>query len=242
MPVCAGVKSTQLNRVAKKKYQIHSGPSEGEYRNLSLASLAAVLFVLILLVRLWPEHQHLPQFDFDIPEQGITYLEEIEITRQESSPPAPPKPVVPFPVPNDEIIEEEIEFEAEIDLSKLPELEPGQGTGQSGDEARVVGNPQVPPSVVRIVEATAPKGVPDEYEGNLEMIVNFLVDEEGNVEEVSIMEIRLYEENGVDYRQLPFVQHGLMDAVIKAAMQWKFRPARQNGEPVKAFTRQRFNY
>lgn len=169
-------------------------------------------------------------------------MEDVEITRQESSPPPPPKPVVPFPVPNDEIVEEEIEFEADLDLSKLPDLEPGFGTGDTGNEARVVGNPQVPPSVVRIVEATAPKSVPDEYEGNLEMIVNFLVDEEGDVEEVSIMEIRLYEENGVDYRQLPFVQHGLMDAVIKAAMQWKFRPARQNGEPVKAFTRQRFNY
>jgi len=103
-----------------------------------------------------------------------------------------------------------------------------------------VGNPQVPPTVVRIVEASAPDAVPDEYRGNLEMIVNFLVDENGDVEEASIEEIRRYT-NG-DYEVMPFIQYGLMDAVIRAALQWRFRPARQDGEPVRAYTRQRFNY
>ncbi len=196
---------------------------------------------MIGLVRFWPEIDYIPSFDFEVAEQEIVILDEIEITRQETSPPPPPRPQMPNPVPQDEIIDIEIEFDMDLDLPELPDLDPGFGTGQTGSEPRIVSNPQIPPTVVRIVEATAPERVPEEYRGKLEMIVNFLVDENGEVEEVSIMEIRLYDDDG-QYEQLPFVQYGLMDAVLRAAMQWRFRPARQDGETVKAFTRQRFNY
>lgn len=228
--------------MTKKNQKKNRRLSDRDYRNLVLASIIFVELGLILLIRLWPETVYEPKIDVTVQEEDVIALEEIQVTRQESSPPPPPKPQTPVPVPNDEIIEEEIDFETELDLETLPLPEEGTGTGLTGDEDRIVGNPQIPPSVVRIVEATAPKSVPEEYEGRLEMIVNFLVDEEGEVEEVSIMEIRLYEQDGSDYEQLEYVQYGLMDAVIKAAMQWRFRPARQNGEPVKAFTRQRFNY
>lgn len=228
--------------MAKKNQKKNRRLSDKDYRNLVLASVIFVELGLILLIRLWPATVYEPEIDVQVEQDEVFALEEIQVTRQESSPPPPPKPQMPVPVPNDEIIEEDIDFETELDLETLPLPEEGTGTGLTGDEDRIVGNPQVPPSVIRIVEATAPKGVPEEYEGRLEMIVNFLVDQEGNVEEVSIMEIRLYEQDGSDYEQLEYVQHGLMDAVIKASMQWRFRPARQNGEPVKAFTRQRFNY
>jgi len=195
----------------------------------------------ILLVRLWPDTIYRPSLDFEITEQEVVMLDDIEITRQLSSPPPPPRPIIPNPVPDDEIIEVELELDMEINLPDLPPLDPGFGTGQTGDEERIVSNPQIPPTVVRIVEASAPQEVPSEIRGNLEMIVNFLVDENGMVEEVSIMEIRLYRADGT-FEELPYVQYGLMDAVLAAAMQWRFRPARQDGERVKAFTRQRFNY
>ncbi len=228
--------------MTKKDHQKNRRISDPDYRNLVLASMIVVEIGFILLFRLWPETVYEPKIEVNFQEEEVVALEEVQVTRQESSPPPPPKPQVPVPVPNDQIVEEDIDFESELDLETLPLPEEGVGSGLTGDEERIVGNPQVPPSVVRIVEATAPKGVPENYEGRLEMIVNFLVDEEGEVEEVSIMEIRLYNQEGTDYEQLEFVQYGLMDAVLKAAMQWRFRPARQNGEPVKAFTRQRFNY
>ena len=228
--------------MAKKNHQKSRRLSDPDYRNLVLASIIFVELALIFMIRLWPETVYEPAIDVNVHEEEVFALEEIQVTRQESSPPPPPKPQTPVPVPNDQIIEEDLDFETELDLETLPLPEEGVGTGLTGDEARIVGNPQIPPSVVLIVEATAPKGVPEEYEGRLEMIVNFLVDQEGEVEEVSIMEIRLYERDGSNYEQLEYVQHGLMDAVLKASMQWRFRPARQNGEPVKAFTRQRFNY
>lgn len=211
------------------------------YRNLILICIIVIQLSLIGLVRFWPNIEYSPSLNFEITEQELVLLDDIEITRQETSPPPPPRPQLPVPVPSDEIIEVELDIDFDLDLPELPDLDPGFGTGITGNQERIVSNPQIPPTVRRIVEASAPEEVPAEMRGKLEMIVNFLVDENGDVEEVSIMEIRLYNDDGT-YEELPFIQYGLMDAVIRAAMQWRFRPARQDGENVKAFTRQRFNY
>jgi hypothetical protein len=227
--------------VIVSKIKKNSRLPDHAYRNLVMTSIVIIQILAIAAFRLWPVTEYEPRLDFEIVEREAVLLDDIEITRQQTSPPAPPRPQLPVPVPDDEIIEIEIDIDLDVNLPDLPLLDPGFGTGFTGNEARIVSNPQIPPTVVRIVEASAPEQVPDELRGNLEMIVNFLVDENGEVEEVSIMEIRLYKEDG-SYEQLPFVQYGLMDAVLKAAMQWRFRPARQDGERVKAFTRQRFNY
>lgn len=211
------------------------------YRNLVLFSLAIVLVLMILMVRFWPAARTAPALNFEITEQEMVFLDEIIITRQQSAPAAPVKPQIPVPVPNDEIIPEEIDIEIELDLSRLPPLEPGTGSGTGGDSARIAANPQRAPSVVRIVEASARQFVPDAYRGRLEIIVNFLVDENGEVEEAHIMEFRLYNDNG-GYEALSSVPDELMEAVVNAASQWRFRPAIDDGEAVKAFARQRFNY
>lgn len=221
----------------------HKKLSDQSYRNRVLLCIVFAEILIIALFMFWPAEEYQPELDFVLNPPEEVLLQDIEITRQLTSPPPPPTPRLANPVPSDEIIDVEIEMDSELDIPDLPDVDPGMGSGLSGDEERVVANPQIPPTVVRIVEATAPESVPEEYKGRLEMIVNFLVDQNGDVEEASIMEIRLYDENSSgEYEELPFIQYGLMDAVIKASLQWRFRPARQNGEPVKAFTRQRFNY
>lgn len=219
----------------------HSRLTDHSYRNLVLGCLVAILLLMIGIVRFWPESEYSPPSELTIIEQETLFLEDIIITTQESAPASPPKPEMPVPVPDDEVIDVELELDFELDPSDLTSLESGRGEGESGEAARISGNPDRPPSVVRIVEATARQFVPEQYRGQLEIIVNFLVDETGEVEEAHIMEYRLYGEDG-SYESLSSVPDDLAEAVIQAAMQWRFRPARDEGEVVKAFVRQRFNY
>lgn len=197
---------------------------------------------MLVLFKFWPTDAEVEFSYLSEPPRQEALIDEIQITQQRSSPPPPPKPQIPQPIPTDEIIEYDPDFELDMDMPDMPDLEPGTGTATEGDEASIVSNPQVPPTVVRIVEASSPADVPPELKGNIEMIVNFLVDKQGRVEEASIEEIRKFNNNGDDYEVLPFIEYGLMDAVLRAALQWHFRPARQDGEPVRAYTRQRFNY
>ena len=222
-------------------YNIKHHLTESGYINRLLISLLAIQVLVLLLFKFWPtDARQEVSYQSEPPQQEVL-IDEIQITKQRSSPPPPPKPQIPQPVPSDEVIEFEPDFELDLQTPEMPELEFGTGTAMAGDESAIVSNPQIPPTVVRIVEASSPDDVPPELKGNIEMIVNFLVDKDGRVEEASIVEIRKYSGDG-DYEVLEFIEYGLMDAVLRAALQWRFRPARQDGEPVRAFTRQRFNY
>lgn len=215
--------------------------TESGYINRLLLSVLAIQVAVLCLFKFWPADARQEVSYRDEPPRQEVLIDEIQITEQRSSPPPPPKPRIPQPVPSDEIIEYDPDFELDLEVPEMPDLEVGTGTAMDGEEASIVSNPQIPPTVVRIVEASSPEGVPPELKGNIEMIVNFLVDKQGRVEEASIIEIRRYNGEG-DYEVLEFIEYGLMDAVLRAALQWRFRPARQNGEPVRAYTRQRFNY
>ncbi|CAN5281922.1 hypothetical protein BH23BAC3_BH23BAC3_06260 [soil metagenome] len=215
--------------------------SESGYVHRFLMAVLVVQIILLLIIRFWPASTYTQEVYYADPPRDQVLIDEIQITQQRSSPPPPPRPQIPQPVPSDEIIEIELDIDLDLDIPEMPDLEPGTGTAFAGEESAIVSNPQIPPTVVRIVEASTPAGVPGELRGNVEMIVNFLVDENGTVEEASIVEIRKYS-NGDDYEVVPFIEHGLMDAVLRAALQWRFRPARQDGENVRAYTRQRFNY
>lgn len=211
------------------------------YKKRIFFCVIVVQVLLILFIKFWPSAPYAPDPYQDEIFQDQIVMEEIQITRQESAPPPPPRPMTPIPVPNDEIIEVELEIIDDLDLMQMELPLPAEGTGRFGDRDVIVSNPQLPPTVIRIVEASVPPNVPKELKDKLEFIVNFLVDPDGNVEEVSIVEIRMYTTED-EYEVLPFIDHGLMDAILKATMEWKFRPARNDGQRVRSYTRQRFFY
>ncbi len=213
---------------------------EQGYRIRVLSGLVTILILMILLVRFWPVKEKAVEETEEIVFQDEILIDDIEITRQVSSPPPPPRPMIPQPVPDDEIIEVELDLDAEMDLPDMPELPPELGTAV-GDEAAIVSNPQLPPSVVRIVEPSVPE-LPDDLRGRIEMVVSFLVNDDGSVEDATIVEIRKYSNDRSDYETLPFIQYGLMNATLEAALNWRFRAARHEGRGVRTYTTATFNY
>ncbi len=200
-----------------------------------IAELIAIAFFT-----LWPVQQQEQVQQEIVFDDSNAIIDEAIITRQASSPPPPPRPQVPVPVPNDEIIEEEFMELQDIDISEYADSMT-VGFGTEGDSDRIASNPQSPPSVVRIVEPTVPEAA--KRAGiKAEIMVSFLVDTDGQVEEATISEIKLYEGDSGSPRIVNSIGYGLTEATLQAALQWRFRPATQSGEKVRAYTRHIFTY
>ncbi|WP_138429942.1 energy transducer TonB [Fodinibius saliphilus] len=174
-------------------------------------------------------------------DDDVIVMEEAIITKQASTPPPPPKPQAPVPVPKDEIIEEEIvifedinpsDFTDSLSLSKL------EGAGNSD---QVASSPAQPPSVIRIVEAVTPDAA-QKAGIKAEVTVRLLVDKKGRVEDANIMVVKVYPEGSSEPRILDTIGYGVPEAALKAAQQWKFHPARNNGKAVKAYSKQVFTF
>lgn len=215
--------------------------TEERYRIRWMACVALAEALTLLIVLFWPvpARENLQQ-DITFSDNEIS-LEEVVITRQPSTPPSPPKPQVPVPVPDDEIIEEEILVMEDINLSDFTDSLSVEGVGRESGSDRISANPQSPPSVVRIVEPTVPNSAKQERV-KAEIWVNFLVDTEGRVEEATIDQILLYDKSEDEFRQVQSIGYGLVEATLEAALQWKFRPAKDEDSPVRAYTRHIFTF
>ncbi len=220
----------------------NSNSDRSVYRLRIMTCIIIAELLAIGVFNFWPvpEQQSEKKKNVTMNEDAVL-IDEAVITRQASSPPPPPKPRSPVPVPKDEIIEDEIvvfddsnisDFSDSLSTSKLP--------GTEG-EGEIASSPQQPPSVIRIVEATTPEAA---KEANIkaEVMVNFLVDKQGKVEDVSITQIKVYEDGSDVSRTVQTIGYGITEATLNAALQWKFRPARNNGRPVKAYSKQIFTF
>lgn len=210
-----------------------------KYQQRFLLALCLALSVCVLVLKLWPRSEPRPAEVYVHFEQEEIYVEDVITTRQSSAPAAPPKPIPPVPVPNDEIIEEQIHFPEFDDIFVVnPLQEPDEGFGRAGEEGRIVGSPDRPPALLRIVEPTVPEAA---KKANIkaQIIVSFLVNTQGGVEEVIVNEIRLY--NGDSYKVVNDIGYGILEAVMEAAVRWQFRPAEHNSERVKTYVKNSFN-
>lgn len=210
-----------------------------KYQQRFMLALCLALFGCVLLLKLWPPSEPRPAEVYINFEQEEIYVEDVITTRQSSAAAAPPKPVPPVPVPNDEIIEEEIRFPDFDDIFVENPLEqPEEGFGRAGNEGQIVGSPDRPPALLRIVEPIVPEAAKN---ANIKarIIVSFLVNTQGNVEEVIVNEIRLYESDS--YRVVNDIGYGILEAVMEAAVRWQFRPAEHNSEKVKTYVKNSFN-
>jgi len=198
----------------------------------------------LLIVLYWPvSSPESTTIDFSTGNEPLALIDPPVITHQQSAPSAPPAPQVPVPVPNDEAIEQEVIL-PQINISNFGDpLATGTGSqDQSGTEeggvgeGQVVGDPQTPPRVIRIVEPTFENRSPNKAD----IYVKFLVNKDGTVENATISRILLYDEEGNPTMEVDQITDRVVKATIQAAMDWKFRPAKEDEKPVQAYSTQVF--
>lgn len=198
--------------------------------------------LVIGFFNLWPANQSTGgESKEPIYHEDAVLLEDAVITRQQSSPPPPPRPRSPIPEPTDEIIEEQIVELNNVEFSEYSDSLSVSRMKGAGNNEGIANAPSRPPRVLRIVEATTSDQA-KKAGIRAEITVSFLVDKQGNVEEANISKIKLYEGESGDYKIVDTIDYGLTEATLSAALQWKFRPAQKNGEPVKAYSRQIFTF
>ncbi len=210
------------------------------YRHKVMMCIIISQFILIGVFRFWPSKEiSNERIVYDIPDQEF-FVEEIIQTKQETAPAAPPKPQIPVPVPDEQIIEDEIElldFEDMLSLDEIGENE----IGQVGNSDAIVGSPEQVPNPRRIVEPNTPEAA-KKAGVKVEVHVTFLVDKNGEVEEVFISKIKEYDEKRKRYVIVNEIGYNIMGVTLTAAQKWRFNPARDNGKPVKAYSTQVFSF
>ena len=217
------------------------GFKNSAYRLRMLLSVVLIELLLLGVFTYWPIDAERNAAGQDLTfREDIIYLEDAIITRQESSPPPPPRPQSPIPVPNDEIIEEEITLEA-VDISEFGDsLSKGEMSGEEGGSA-LVENPDSSPTVRHIVEPSTPEAA-KKAGVRARIWVRFIIDQEGQVENATIAKIERYSEESGEYQTVKEINYKIPEVVIEAAMQWRFRPARNNDQPVRSTSRQVFTF
>ena len=201
--------------------------------------MSQILFIFVF--KFWPDSERKPAPPMQFDKEAIV-VEEIVATRQPNVAAAPPKPSVAIIAPEFEIIEEDyLEFPDIDTYLQSDALGESFSTGTDGGEARISGNPDRPPRVIKIVEPVVPEEAKEA--GIKAMIyVNFTVNDEGIVVDAYIDQIRLYEGGGSEYKVVKDLGYGLLEATIDAALKWKFSPAREDGEKVGAYARDIFTF
>ncbi|NGP88896.1 energy transducer TonB [Fodinibius halophilus] len=207
-----------------------------------MSCIIAAELIALAFFTLWPapgsksENKKKATFNDD-----TIVMDEAVITTQASTPPPPPKPRAPVPVPKDEIIEEKIIVFEDINSSDFTDSLSISKLKGAGNSDQVASSPQQPPTVIRIVEAVMPDAA-KEAGIKAEVTVRFLVDKKGRVEDARIELVKVYPEGSDEPRFLDSIGYGIAEATLRAAQQWKFRPAKNNGKPVRAYSKQVFTF
>jgi protein TonB len=187
--------------------------------------IGLVLSLTLLIVAFRADFSNESSFQVQMEEQETVDMKQIQQTQQEKEPPPPPKPPVPQEVPNNEVIENETDFDASLDMDER--LDTSQGPPDDGEEEEeeeqeifmvvenqpeLVGGMGALQQSVEYPEFAKKAGI----EGRV--IVQFVVDEKGNVKNPKVT-------RGV---------HKLLnEEAVKAVKEQSFKPGKQRGQAVK---------
>lgn len=157
-------------------------------------------------------------------EQEVVKMEDVEITKQISRPPPPPRPLVPVAVSNDVVIDEEISIDSEIDFDNLTEFEVPEPPKAAEED--------VEDQVFVVVEKMP------ELKGGIPALMKHITYPE--IARKAGLEGRVYLQFVIDERGRvlnPVVVRGIGggcdEAAIEAIKKVTFTPGLQRGKPVK---------
>lgn len=197
-------------------------------------SVITVLVFMILLFKFGPESSR-GSIDFgNFSENNQITIDLIEITTQSSPPSAPPKPRVPVRTFIDPVVTEtdiDVIYDVPIQLDSGIQRTEGQAVGV------VVRSPQRPPRVQRIVEPISP-----DISIRVEIIAELTVGADGRVEEVQIISIRRRNQSTGIMESVSEIDDSYIQATREAAFQWLFRPASDQGQPVRSVSEHVFSF
>jgi protein TonB len=192
--------------------------------------LALALFLLVTAARapLSPSER---AFQVDLQTQEIVRMAEITQTRQQSAPPPPPRAPVPVEVPNNTVIEQQdLDFDASLDLSAALDTTMGPPTPNDPTPTATANRPdgeifvvveQEPELIGGMAALQRAVDYPEfARQAGIQgrVFVQFVVDEAGQVQDPHVT-------RGV---------HKLLDEeALRAIKAMSFRPGKQRGNPVK---------
>lgn len=181
--------------------------------------LIAVLVFFIVAMKLDLSAQ---QEDVDLTqEQEVVQMEQIEQTKHEEKPPPPPRPAVPVEVPNDEIVEDQVlNIDAELNLDEKLDMPPPPPEEDEGEDFFVVVEqmPELKGGLAKLQQCVKYPEMARKAGIEGRVIVQFIVNEDGNVEEPRVV-------RGIG--------GGADEEALRCVKQSTFEPGRQRGNPVR---------
>lgn len=209
------------------------------YRQRIQTALICTLLFFIAVFRYWPAAG--PEDDLQVSrfsEDPLSGPELVFASRQVAVEHVPP--VVPRAQttrPEDEIVDVEIDLELEgfwngAEWGPMAR-DPGRGP--------LVGQPDRPPRVRRIVEPVMPARA--RRDGvRLEIEIRFIVGADGEVEEVAIAAMRMFRAETGNYESVEETGYGFREITLRAASQWLFHPAQHEGDFVRSSALHSFTF
>lgn len=183
--------------------------------------LSLILFILVFRMEIKPEPVETGPM---ASSQEIIHMEEIQQTKHQERTPPPPRPVVPFEVPNDAVLEDEtIDFSSDLSFDDVLDLPPPPTPSEAEpDEEQVFTIVEQMPELIGGLRGLQSSIVyPDmAMKAGIEgrVIVQFVIDEQGRV---------------LDPRVVRGIGGGCDEEALKAVTLARFKPGMQRGRPVK---------
>ncbi len=208
-------------------------------------ALVFALGLCLALTLLWPE----PSGNSDQPArfsargQELISIEQVLPTRQQKSKPAPPSPLPPVEVPNDELLEDvELELDQSFAIDDTELTDDQSVDGAETGETTTLPRAKTDAKAVRIVTPTRSREA-EKKKIRAEIMVEILVSDRGQVLEARITDrYLLLGKEPFERERVDTIGYGLEESAIAAAKQTTFRPARDSGEPVESYTSLVFSF